>query len=259
MSRKSTEAVGKLYLVGAGPGDPELLTIKAVRAIGESDVVLYDRLVSEKILEFAKPGAERIYVGKVHGQQEATQAQIFELIRTHALAGKTITRLKGGDPFVFGRGAEEWALAAEHGIPVELIPGVTSAISVPALAGIPLTYRRLSQSFAVITGHCREGTSQEWKKYSQIDTLVILMGVTNRAFIAASLIDAGREAHEPVAFIERGTTESERFVESTLGQVAREETDIHNPAVFVIGKVVKLRQHLRANYTAPADSDESGF
>ena len=259
MSRKPTGTVGKLYLVGAGPGDPELLTIKAVRAIGEADVVLYDRLISEKMLEFAKPEAELIYVGKHHGQQEGTQAQIFELIRSHALAGKTVTRLKGGDPFVFGRGAEEWALAAEHGIPVELVPGVTSAISLPGLAGIPLTYRRLSQSFAVITGHCHEGTSQEWKKYSQIDTLIILMGVTNRAFIAASLIDAGREADEPVAFIERGTTESERFVESTLGAVAREETDIHNPAVFVIGKVVKLRQHLRTDYSSAVDPDEPRF
>ena len=242
---------GRLFLIGAGPGDPELLTLKAVRALGESDVVLYDRLVSRETLKFAKPGSELIYVGKHHGEQEQTQEQIFDLIRTHALAGKVVARLKGGDPIVFGRGAEEWALAVEHGIDVELIPGVTSAIAVPALAGIPLTYRNTSRSFAVITGHCRDGLAGEWARYARIDTLVILMGVKNRIFIAESLIAAGRSEAEPVAFVERGTTARENIVRSTLGEVANGRTDVHNPAVFVIGDVVRLRERLSAKVPVP--------
>lgn len=241
---------GKLYLIGAGPGDPELLTVKAVRVLAECDVVLYDRLVSPQILSLARSGAELIYVGKHEGEQEHVQSRIFELIRTHALQGKTVARLKGGDPVVFGRGAEEWARAAEQGIPVELIPGITSAISVPALAGIPLTYRGISQSFAVVTGHCHEGLAQNWRKYAAIDTLVVLMGVTNRSFIARSLVDAGRSPEEPVAFIERGTLSTETIVESTLGAVARDEVEVASPAVFVIGEVVRLRNDLQVREAA---------
>lgn len=246
-----THKKGKLFLIGAGPGDPELLTLKAVRTLADSDVVLYDRLVAREILKFAKAGAELVYVGKHHGEQEQTQEQIFALIRSHALAGKTVARLKGGDPIVFGRGAEEWALALEHGIEVELIPGVSSAIAVPALAGIPLTYRRMSQSFAVITGHCHEGVAQEWVRYAQIDTLVILMGVKNRVFIAKALIAAGRSQAEPVAFVERGTTLREHIVRTTLGEVARGSVEVHNPAVFVVGQVVQLRDRLSAKAQVP--------
>ena len=142
---------GKLYLIGAGPGDPELLTLKAARVLGEADVVLYDRLTSREILAHARPGAELIYVGKHRGEQEYKQNLIFDLIQQHTRMSKIVARLKGGDPLVFGRGAEEWALALRYGIEVELIPGVSSAISVPGLAGIPLTYRQISGSFAVIT------------------------------------------------------------------------------------------------------------
>jgi uroporphyrin-III C-methyltransferase len=234
-------AVGKLYLIGAGPGDPELLTLKAARVLSHCDVILYDRLVSAEVLSFARAGAELIYVGKHEGEQERTQAEIFDLIRQHALAGKTVARLKGGDPLVFGRGAEEWALACETGISVELIPGISSAIAVPGLAGIPLTYRGFSQSFAVITGHCHEGRNNFWQAYAHIHTLVILMGVKNRVHIARSLIAAGRDPHEPIAFIQRGTTPSEGVVESTLAAVAAGELNVHNPAVFVIGRVVTLR------------------
>jgi uroporphyrin-III C-methyltransferase len=235
---------GKLYLIGAGPGDPELLTVKAVRKLAEADLVLYDRLVSKEVLAYAQPGAKLVYAGKHEGQQQHTQAEIFELIRKHTLNGETVARLKGGDPLVFGRGGEEWAFAIEHAIEIEVIPGVTSAIAVPALAGIPLTYRGVSQSFAVITGHCREGLAQHWRNYTGVDTLVILMGVQNRAFIAESLIAAGRPPSEPVAFIEHGTTKDERIVESTLEAVASGETEVINPAVFVVGEVVKLRAKL---------------
>jgi uroporphyrin-III C-methyltransferase len=236
---------GKLYLIGAGPGDPELLTLKAVRALGESDVVLYDRLVAEEVLRHARPGAEIVYVGKHHGDRERTQAGIFELIRTHALAGRVVARLKGGDPMVFGRGAEEWALAQEHGIEVELIPGVSSAIAVPALAGIPATYRGISQSFVVITGHGYEGAPQEWSRYAAVGTLIILMGVKNRVAIATALVDAGRSENQLAAFIERGTTGQQRVIECTLGEVAAGLVAIENPAVFVVGDVVKIRKQLK--------------
>jgi uroporphyrin-III C-methyltransferase len=235
---------GKVYLIGAGPGDPDLLTLKALRALKEADVILYDRLVEEATLSYSKPGAESIYVGKRHGEQERTQAQIFDLMLTHARAGRIVARLKGGDPCVFGRGAEEWKLALESGVACEIIPGVSSAIAVPELAGIPLTYRKLSQSFAVVTGHESED-GQAWQRHAHIDTLVILMGVKNRTDIAVALIKWGRASEEPVAFIERGTTEHERIVVSTLGAVAAGQVNVINPAVWVIGKVVELRSRLK--------------
>lgn len=235
---------GKLYLIGAGPGDPELLTLKAARILSECDVILYDRLVGREILCRARPGAELIYVGKHEGEQDHTQGRILDLIQTHALAGKTVGRLKGGDPLVFGRGAEEWAAATEQGIEVELIPGVTSAVAVPGLAGIPLTYRGVAQSFAVVTAHCHEGRAEAWSKYAGVDTIVVLMGVQNREFIAQSLIAAGREPTQPVAFVERGTMPDEVIVESTLGAVASGQADVQSPAVLVIGEVVRLRQRL---------------
>lgn len=235
---------GKLYLIGAGPGDPELLTLKAVRCLRLCDIVLYDRLVNPKIVAMAREDATRLDVGKHTGEQEGTQQRIHELIRSHALAGETVGRLKGGDPLIFGRGAEEWTFAMKLGIDVELVPGISSAIAVPGLAGIPLTYRKLSRSFAVITGHCHEGAGHEWRRYAAVDTLVILMGVQNRCFIAQSLIAIGRNAAEPVAFIQRGTLDGEATVESTLGEVAQGHVEVHSPAVFVIGQVVTLRREL---------------
>lgn len=239
---------GKLFLIGAGPGDPELLTLKAVRALGDSDVILYDRLACRETLRHARKDAQIIYVGKHHGEQEQSQAEIFELITKHALQGRTVARLKGGDPMVFGRGAEEWALAVEHGIEVEVIPGVSSAIAVPSIAGFPLTYRGLAQDFAVITGHGPPGEVTDWSAYARIATLVVLMGVKNRVAIAEALIAAGRDPHEPVAFIENGTTARERVTESTLQRVASGEVDAHNPAVFLIGKVAELRRKLKPRF-----------
>ncbi len=243
--------IGKLYLIGAGPGDPELLTLKAARILRTCDVIVYDRLVSAEVLSFARSDAERIYAGKHAGEQACAQSRIFELIRSRASQGKTIARLKGGDPLVFGRGAEEWLFALDHGIQVELIPGVTSAVSVPGLAGIPLTFRGVSESFAVITGHCREGLAQEWSKYAAIDTLIILMGAANRGFIAKGLIAAGRDSSQPVAFIERGTLDYERIIESTLAAVAAGEVEVTSPAVFVIGEVVRLRELLVKEQAQP--------
>jgi len=235
---------GKLYLIGAGPGDADLLTVKAARVLGECDVVLYDRLTTPEVLALARSDAELIYVGKHDGEQEREQARIFELILEHALAGRKVARLKGGDPLVFGRGAEEWEVAVAHGIKVELIPGISAAIAVPGLAGIPLTFREVSRSFAVVTGHWKSGTNMDWAPYAKIDTLVILMGTKQRVSIAESLIAMGRRASEPVAFIEQGSLPDERVVETDLVSVAEGKVEVGGPAVMVVGEVVRQRAKL---------------
>ncbi len=236
--------MGKVYLLGAGPGDPDLLTIKGLRILREADVILYDRLVSPEILALANPAALLIHTGKRHGQQEEIQNEINALMLRHAIPGKIVVRLKGGDPMVFGRGAEEWALLTAHGIEVELVPGVSSAIAVPALAGIPVTCRGVAASFAVITGHNQKSETPDWVKFRMVDTLVILMGVENRVRIATELIALGRPATEPVAYIERGSTDRERVVTATLAEVARGEVEVESPAVCVVGEVVRLRLKL---------------
>ena len=236
--------MGKVYLVGAGPGDPELLTLKALRVLQQANVVLYDRLVSAEILALANPEALLSHTGKRHGEQQAIQNEINELMLQHARLGRVVVRLKSGDPMVFGRGAEEWALLSAHGVDVEIVPGISSAIAVPELAGIPITCRGIASSFAVITGHNQTFESQQWAKFQAIDTLVILMGIENRARIAAELITLGRPASQPVAFVERGSTDRERVVEATLDKVSRGEVDVSSPAVWVIGEVVRMRSQL---------------
>lgn len=236
---------GKVWLVGAGPGDPELLTVKAVRALEQAEVVIHDRLVSDEILALANPAAELLYAGKVQGQQEEIQEFIFRMLIDYAKSGKRVVRLKGGDPLVFGRGAEEWQKLKEAGVDVEIVPGISSAVAVPGLAGIPVTYRAVADGFAVITGHLRsEGQEVDWSKYAKVDTLVILMGVATRADIATELIRHGRPANQPVAFVERGSTERERVVVTTLAQVAAGNVAVANPAVFVAGEVVRVREQL---------------
>ncbi len=244
--------MGKVYIVGAGPGDPELLTLKACRALREADVVIYDRLVNAAVLDLASPWAERIYAGKHEGEQDRVQAEILRLMLEHARRDKVVVRLKGGDPMVFGRGAEEWAFLADNGIETEIVPGVTSAISVPALARIPLTFRGIATSFAVMTGHCKDGENTAWDRYAGVDTLVILMGVKHRASIAARLIAAGRAFDAPAAFIENGATERERVVVTTLGEIAAGRIEVEAPAVFVVGEVVRLRHALLEAGTRPA-------
>ncbi|HXE11781.1 MAG TPA: uroporphyrinogen-III C-methyltransferase [Bryobacteraceae bacterium] len=235
---------GKIYLVGAGPGDPDLLTVKAARVLRRCDVVLYDRLVGKEILDLIDPSANKLDVGKHEGEQHAIQENIFRLLLEHACAGKTVVRLKGGDPLVFGRGAEEWALAINSGIDVELIPGISSAIAVPGLAGIPLTFRNVSRSFVVITGRSGDNKEPDWSRYAGIDTIIILMGVKTRAAIASGLIAAGRNSHEPVAFVERGASLDERVIVSTLGEVAAGRVEVTGHAVFVVGEVVQIREML---------------
>jgi uroporphyrin-III C-methyltransferase len=238
-------STGKVWLIGAGPGDPELLTVKAMRALQSAEVIIHDRLVSDQILSLASPDAELLYAGKVQGQQEEIQEFIFRMLIDYAKSGKRVVRLKGGDPLVFGRGAEEWQKLREAGVDVEIVPGISSAVAVPGLAGVPVTYRGVADGFAVITGHLRaEGQEVDWSKYARVDTLVILMGVATRVTIASELIRHGRPAHQPVAFIERGSTDRERVVVATLQQVADGQVEVANPAVFVAGEVVRVREQL---------------
>ncbi len=211
--------MGKVYLVGAGPGDPGLLTLKALRILERADVVIHDRLVSPEILALAGD-ALLVDGGKRQGEQELIQNRINELMFRYAAEGRTVVRLKCGDPMVFARGAEEWEYLASHDVDVELIPGVSSALAVPSLAGIPPTCRGVAESFAVITGHRQNLLAMDWSPYVNVDTLMVLMGVENREYVAECLIRAGRPASQPVAFVECGSTPRERVVESTLAAVA---------------------------------------
>lgn len=235
---------GKVFLVGAGPGSPDLLTLRAVRVLGQAEVVLFDRLVNPEILGLAPAQAERIDVGKRPGAVDA-QPQILEIMESRARAGLVVVRLKGGDPMVFGRGGEEWLHLADRGIEVELVPGISSAVALPGLAGIPLTHRGLATSFAVLTGKAAGGTGPDGARYAGVDTLVVLMGVSERRSIARHLIEAGRRVHEPVAFIERGTTSEQRIMIADLGAVESGEVEVEPPAVMVVGQVVELHSKLR--------------
>lgn len=242
----------KVYLAGGCPGDPDLLTVKAVRVLQHADVVIYDRLVSAEVLAVANPSAIFIYAGKAQGQQEQIQSEIHDWILRYADEVDTIVRLKSGDPTVFGRAGEELEFLARHGIEAEVIPGISSAVAAPAHAGIPLTYRGVAGSFVVIAGH-REGlTTIDWSAYSAVETLVVLMGVEHRDIIARALLNEGRPGDLPVAFIENATTERERVVESTLADVAARRVAVSAPAVFVIGEVVRLRHRLHAVAVAGA-------
>lgn len=234
--------MGKVYLVGGGPGDPELLTLKAYRVLREADVILYDALVSEDILALARPDCLKIYVGKRDGKHSLPQEEINELLYKFANVYDKIVRLKGGDPFVFGRGGEELLYLSEVGVDVEVVPGITSAIAAPSSAFIPVTHRGVASSFAVITGHPNRDIN--WSDFAAIDTLVILMGVRNRCRIAKELIKAGRHPEEPVAFIEKATTPHQRRIFTTLGELSKNPPDVETPAVMVVGQVVEMGRKL---------------
>ncbi|MCJ7792175.1 MAG: uroporphyrinogen-III C-methyltransferase [Dehalococcoidia bacterium] len=240
---------GKVFLVGAGPGDQELLTVKAVEVLRKADVVIYDRLVSKSILELAPKTTKMIYVGKSSGKHELPQEKINELLISAALDGKKVVRLKGGDPFLFGRGGEEAEALADNNIDFEVVPGVTSALVVPAYAGIPLTHRDYASSVAIVTGH-RAGNAERivnWSKLaSAVDTIVILMGVESLESIATKLMGGGLDPNVPVAVIERGTSKRQRSLIGRLGTIASEakERNVKPPAVIVIGEVVNLGRKL---------------
>jgi uroporphyrin-III C-methyltransferase len=239
--------MGKVYLTGAGPGDMELLTLKALRVIKEADVVIYDRLANPDILKEAKDGCEFVYVGKEDGHHIMPQDDINETIYQNALKYKNVVRLKGGDPFVFGRGGEEGMYLQERDISFEIIPGITSAISVPAYAGIPVTHRGVAVSFRVITGHesPNKKTSQiNWESFSGDDTLIFLMGLHNLGKIAKKLIEIGKPSDFPCAIISKGTTKEQKTIVGTLENIVTLSKDISTPAMIIVGKVVKLRDQL---------------
>ncbi len=233
----SEDLMTKAYLVGAGPGDPRLLTVAALDALRSAEVVLWDRLVGEEILALVNPSAEKIYVGKDAGEQEKAQRTIFDHFEKFAKSERIIVRLKGGDPYIFARGCEEFVNLKKLGYEVEIVPGVSTAIGLPTLVGIPLTAREVSSGFAVLTGHSAKDQLIDWHAYSKIDTLVILMAVKERVAIATALISAGRSSSEPIAFIENGSLANQRVVRSTLGAMRAGEIEVSSPAVLVVGKV----------------------
>jgi uroporphyrin-III C-methyltransferase len=251
--KSGMNSAGKVYLVGAGPGDPDLLTLKAARILAQADVVVYDRLVTAEVLELVNPAACLVYAGKRQGEQEAIQYAINQWLLESAQAGYTVVRLKSGDPMVFGRGGEELEFLAENGIDVEVVPGISSAISFSSLAGIPLTFRGVAASFAVVAGHRQAADELDWGQYARIDTLIVLMGVENRNEIARQLVAAGRSAEQPVAFVQQLSTPNESIVETNLGELARgSRVNVEAPAVFVIGEVVNLRHKLTLTQTREA-------
>jgi uroporphyrin-III C-methyltransferase len=232
----------KFYIVGAGPGRADLLTVRAARVLERADAILYDRLVSADVLSLARPDAELVFVGKEEGRQEAIQREILDLMEDCASRHQQIVRLKGGDPMVFGRGAEEWHYLVGRGYDVEIVPGISASIAVPSLVGVPPTFRGVAGGFAVLTGHRREGLEPALAAYAQVPTLVILMGVKHRGEIAAALMAAGRPAAEPACFVENGCTPRERVVVTTLGELGA--AVVESPAVLVVGEVVRLREQL---------------
>lgn len=248
---------GKVYLIGAGPGDPGLLTLRGRDCLAEADVVVYDRLADPRILAWVRPEAERIYVGKASSKHTMKQEDICQLLVDLAAEGKTVARLKGGDSFVFGRGGEEALLLRENGLPFEFVPGITSAISVPEYAGIPVTHRKVAASFAVITGHedpSREKSGINWAGLANgVDTLVFLMGVENLENISRNLIENGRPADTPAALIRWGTHPEQRTLITTLGKAYEDvvRTGMRPPAIFIVGEVVKLRDELSWFETKP--------
>jgi uroporphyrinogen III methyltransferase/synthase len=252
---------GIVYLVGAGPGDPGLLTLRGAECIRRADVVVYDRLAHPDHLRHARPDAELIYVGKQSAQHTLRQEEINALLVDRALVGKTVCRLKGGDPYIFGRGGEEAEECLAAGVPFEVVPGVTSAIAAPSYAGIPVTHRDAASSFAVITGHERDdageaggrpaGSAEQRRNWANIahaaDTLVFLMGAENIGEIASRLLEHGRSPETPIALVRWGTWPAQETLVSTLGSVAEDvrARGFKAPAVTVVGEVVRLRETLR--------------
>jgi uroporphyrinogen III methyltransferase/synthase len=239
-----------VYLVGAGPGDPNLITVKGRDAIKKADVIVYDRLASPQLLQNARADAERIYVGKLPDRHTLTQDEINELLVEKAKAGNIVTRLKGGDPFIFGRGGEEAERLVDEGIPFEVVPGITSAIAVPAYAGIPVTHRDFNSSFSIVTGHERPEKTESsinWEKLATAtETLIFLMGVSNLSFIVQQLTKYGRDEQTPIALIRWGTRIEQETLVGTLSDIVGKVTEANfgSPAIIIVGEVVKLREKL---------------
>ncbi len=248
--RPGARRPGRVFLVGAGPGDPDLLTLKGQACLRASDVIVYDALVDKRVLEHAHPGATLVYAGKREGHHSRPQEEISALLVEHARAGRTVTRLKGGDPFVFGRGGEEALALAEAGIAFEVVPGVSAGVAVPAYAGIPVTHRDVSASVTFVTGHARTGadlSSVDWDALGRDrGTLVFFMGLRNLPQIAGALVARGRPAATPAAVVGCGTTERQVTVTGTLADIVERarHAGIEPPALVVVGEVVALRDRL---------------
>jgi len=239
--------MGKVYLTGAGPGDIELMTVKALRVVKEADVIIYDRLANPDILEEAKNGCEFVYVGKEDGRHIMPQDEINEVIYQNALKYENVVRLKGGDPFVFGRGGEEALYLKDRDVKFDIIPGITSAISAPAYAGIPVTHRGVAVSFRVVTGHespNKKVSQIPWDNFKTDDTIVFLMGLHNLPKISKKLMEIGKDSAYPVAVISKGTTADQSVVVGTLENIVEKAKDVPTPALIVVGKVVELREQL---------------
>ncbi|HZG59457.1 MAG TPA: uroporphyrinogen-III C-methyltransferase [Anoxybacillus sp.] len=241
--------MGKVYLVGAGPGDPELITVKGLRCIQEADVILYDRLINDQLLSYAKPEADLIYCGKLPNYHTMKQETINYFLVKLAKKGKIVVRLKGGDPFVFGRGGEEAETLAKHNIEFEIVPGITSGIAAAAYAGIPVTHRDFSSSVAFITGHKQKGSNEDvkWENLAKgVDTLAIYMGISNLPYIREQLLKHGKSPHTPVAIVQWGTLLEQKTVTATLGTILEtvKQHRIENPSMIIIGEVVTLRNKI---------------
>jgi uroporphyrinogen III methyltransferase / synthase len=248
---------GAVFLVGAGPGHPDLLTLKAARLLREADVVIYDRLIQEEVLQLCNPAAELIYMGQPVGRHESRQDEVHELLVKKAGEGKCVVRLKGGDPFLFGRGGEEVEYLAEHGIRFEVVPGVSAALAAPLAACIPVTHRDAASSVAILTGHeAKSDPSRiDWHALSKMDTLVFLMGVRNARLICRNLIDHGCPPDTPAAMIQSAFWVDQRVVTGPLEEIADrvENAGIRPPATLVVGKVVRLRNLLGLDPQAAAE------
>jgi uroporphyrin-III C-methyltransferase len=258
---------GRVYLVGAGPGDPDLITVRALDLLRRAEVIIYDNLVNPVLIEESKPGAKIIYAGKRAGSHSISQEGINSLLVQFGQAGRQVVRLKGGDPFVFGRGGEEAEALAAAGIPFEIVPGISSAVAVPAYAGIPLTHRDFASSFTVLTGHEKAGATTEtgreplpWEALVKLGgTLVFLMGVGQLPDMVTNLIAAGKPADTPAALIEWGTTPQQKTVTGPLSGIVElaARAGIKPPAVTVIGPVVSLREKLRW-FDLPLPASQAG-
>lgn len=238
--------IGKVILVGAGPGDPDLLTVKALRLIQQADVIIYDRLVSQEIVDLFPPHCQAIFVGKEAGNHCVPQQQINHLLVEYALAGKQVVRLKGGDPFIFGRGGEELEALLPFNIPFEVVPGITAASGCAAYAGIPLTHRDHAQSVQFITGHLKQDQDQiDWLSLARAKhTLVFYMGLNQSSVIRHKLSAYGMSLTTPIAIIERGTTIHQRVLTGELAQIEILAQQAASPALIIIGSVTQLSQQL---------------
>jgi uroporphyrinogen III methyltransferase/synthase len=244
---------GKVYLVGAGPGDPGLLTVRALELLRKAHVIIYDQLVNPAILEECSAQAQKVYAGKKAGLHCISQQEINRVLIAYAERGYDVVRLKGGDPFVFGRGGEEAEVLSKAGIPFEIVPGVSSAVAVPAYAGIPLTHRELASSFAVVTGHEARKLHDRvnWAKLATaVDTLVILMGLGNLPVIVSKLLAHGRAPETAVAIVCSGTTTTQQAVFGNLLDIVEKSAALEAPALIVVGDVVSLSERLAWFYPA---------